>query len=183
MKCPVCRNTDLELNDIDNGLSAGVCSGCGGRWISLQSYLAWLEFADHGQTSSEVNTNGNSIPRNERARICPRCSRILTKYKISVESSLNIDRCNICSGVWLDAAVWLVLKEKKLHVSLQEIFTDHWQNEIRIDDTVSTLAGINREKFGRENFELVRNFKKWVFEQENPEEILTYLSDSSPLQM
>jgi len=183
MRCPVCLNTELKLQDIDRGLSAGVCLSCNGRWISLQSYQAWLEFEDHEQVKAEENNKAGSVPNNDRARICPKCKRILTKYKIAVESALNIDRCTICSGVWLDEADWATLKNKKLHLALDKIFTDHWQNEIRLDDTKVALAGINREKFGRENFELVRSFKKWVFEQKNPEEILSYLSDSSPLQM
>ena len=183
MKCPVCRDTVLELEDIDHGLSAGVCDNCGGKWISLQSYHAWLEFAAHVQRDSGEENKTAAIPRNEKARICPRCDRILTKYSIAAESPLNIDRCSNCSGAWLDEADWETLRTKKLHVALDRIFTDHWQNEIRREKTKQTLANIYRKKFGPENFERVRNFKKWVFEQDNREEILSYLRDSSPLQM
>lgn len=183
MNCPVCRFTELELEDIDVGLSAGVCAHCRGKWISLRSYRVWLEFKEHERVKFGEENKTAAIPRHEPARICPRCSRILTKYRIAVESPLNIDRCSLCSGAWLDADDWEVLKTKQLHVALDRIFTDHWQDEISREKTKQTLANIYRRKFGAENFEIVRNFKKWVFDQENSEEILSYLRDSSPLQL
>ena len=184
MKCPVCRNTELELTDIDVGLGAGVCPKCNGKWISFQSYEAWLDFghqipASSGEEANQVGT----IPEFERARICPRCGRILTKYKIETESWLNIDRCSNCAGAWLDADDWEALKSRNLHFALHKIFTDHWQHEISREETRQTLAEIYSKKFGRENFERIREFKRWIFDQENREEILSYLRDNNPLQI
>ncbi len=183
MNCPVCKKTELELEDIDTGLGAGVCQTCNGRWISLQSYQAWLEFKSHIPVHNEEENKTAAIPRHEPARICPRCGRILTKYRIAVESPLNIDRCSLCSGAWLDADDWKALKTKNLHVALDKIFTDHWQDEISREKTRQTLTNIYRKKFGPENFEKLRAFKQWIFDQENREEILSYLRDNSPLQL
>ncbi|MDH3493402.1 MAG: zf-TFIIB domain-containing protein [Acidobacteriota bacterium] len=183
MKCPACTNTELEFRDIDVGLGAGVCSNCKGRWVSLESYHAWLEFADH-RPATEVEENMTEpVTKYDKARICPRCRRILTKYKIAVESPLKIDRCSNCAGAWLDAADWAALKSMKFHAALDRIFTDHWQNSISREETRQTLTAIYKRKFGPENFERVREFKKWVFDQENHEELLSYIRDRNPLQL
>ena len=182
MNCPVCRTENLELTDIDRGLIAGVCPKCDGKWISLDSYEEWLSFANEYQTPVDEDFEIPSFPKFEAARICPRCQRILTKYTVDVDLPVKIDRCSNCSGVWLDKMVWETLRRKNLHNSLSKVFTDYWQREVKKSESRKTLDGLNRKRFGEEDYARILEFKRWVFKHPKRDEILTFLRDSNPLQ-
>ena len=43
MHSPIHPDTDLQLKEIEPGLSVYLCPKSGGVWIPLQNYLAWKE--------------------------------------------------------------------------------------------------------------------------------------------
>ena len=123
-----------------------------------------------------------TIPEFELARLCPRDGRILIKYDVGHEIPFKIDRCGNCAGVWLDENEWEILKKCNLHDELNRVFTDYWQEEISREETKKTLEKMYREKFGADDYEKVREFKKWADENGKRSEILAYLDDENPLQ-
>ena len=106
MKCPVCNKQDLRLSEIEPALHAEVCGECRGKWISNTNYQSWLR--DHGEILPEIilDQPGISIREFELARLCPKCRRILVKYKVGRNIPFKIDRCGNCAGVWLDENEW-----------------------------------------------------------------------------
>ncbi len=158
MKCPVCSKT-LESNEIENGLNALVCSECRGKWISFDSYETWLKNHTYNAHESSVRSRDMTIPEFEIARLCPRCRRILVKYKVGKNIPFRIDRCTNCAGVWLDEDEWEILKSRNLHDDLSNIFTDHWQAEVAREETRATLDQIYESKFGSADYERMKEFK------------------------
>lgn len=183
MRCPVCNEENFETKEIEQDLFAEVCSRCQGRWISSKNYDRWLE--NHGKTvpeSSPLEGNGLTIPEFKLARLCPRCRRILVKYKIGRNIPFKIDRCGNCAGVWLDQNEWDTLKSRNLHDEINKIFTDHWQEEVEREETRKTLERIYRDKFGEGDYAKIKDFKSWVNAHEKGGEIIAYIRDKNPLQ-
>ncbi len=183
MKCPVCKYESLETNEIEPDLFADDCTKCNGKWISSDNYENWLE----KQTAilPEIPLRADSdmtIPEFELARICPNDKRILIKYKVGRDLPFTIDRCGNCAGVWLDDTEWSSLKERNLHDEMNKMFTDHWQEEVKREETRKALDGIYQEKFGADDYMKIKDFKSWVENHEKSGEIMAYLKDKNPLQ-
>ena len=183
MKCPVCKEENFETKEIDPNLFGKVCKKCEGKWISSENYDRWLEHL--GATLPELPPSGETdltIPEFELARLCPKCRRILVKYKVGRGTSFKIDRCGNCAGVWLEADEWKTLKSRNLHDELNKIFTDHWQEEVNREETRKTLEKIYKEKFGEADYGKIKDFKSWVNAHEKSGEIIAYIRDKNPLQ-
>ncbi len=183
MNCPVCKYNSLEIQEVETNLFADVCTSCKGKWISSDNYEKWLE--QHGKDLPELPSDGDSgmtIPEFELARLCPIDKRILIKYKVGRNLSFKIDRCSNCAGVWLDDTEWQSLKARNLHDDLNKIFTDHWQEEVKKEETRKTLEGIYRDKFGEADYTKIKDFKTWIEDHEKGGEIMAFLKDKNPLQ-
>lgn len=183
MKCPVCKTDSLSSAELEVNLFAEICSKCSGKWVSSESYDTWLE--DHGTILPELPAEDDSdmsIPEFELARLCPRDRRILIKFKVRRNLPFLIDRCGKCGGVWLDDKEWIALKERNLHDELNKIFTDHWQEEVKRNETRRTLESIYKEKFGEDDYRKIKDFKTWVEHHEKSGEIKAFLRDKNPLQ-
>jgi Zn-finger nucleic acid-binding protein len=183
MNCPVCKADSLNTREIEPNLFAEVCRNCNGKWISSDNYEKWLN--QLGETLPELpvtEDSGMTIPEFELARLCPKDRRILIKYKVGRNLPFKIDRCSNCAGVWLDDKEWIALKERNLHDELNKVFTDHWQEEVKKEETRKTLEGIYRDKFGVEDYTKIKDFKIWIEKHEKGGEILAFLRDKNPLQ-
>jgi len=182
MKCPACRKKDLTMREIEPDLWAEVCAECSGKWISSGNYQKWLDIRGEILPEIPADEANITIPSFELARLCPKCRRILVKYKVGRNIPFKIDRCSNCAGVWLDENEWETLKSRNLHDELNRIFTDHWQAEVKREETRETLKTIYKKKFGTEDYERIRTFKSWMQSHEKSGEILAYVRDKNPLQ-
>ncbi|MEZ5428849.1 MAG: zf-TFIIB domain-containing protein [Pyrinomonadaceae bacterium] len=183
MKCPACPNESLENVEIEANLFAGTCADCGGKWLSNENYMSWLEF--HGQTLPEIpagEENNLSVPQFQPARLCPKDRSIMIKYKVGRNIPFTIDRCGNCAGIWLDRDEWETLKSRNLHDELNKIFTEPWQEEVHREEIRRNLEKIYREKFGEDTYARIKDFKSWMDQHEKRSEILAYLKDAKPLQ-
>lgn len=182
MRCPVCQNSEIEMLELEPNLWARVCGACNGKWISNNNYQKWLEC--RGEILSEIPSDepNISVREFELARLCPKCRRILVKYKVGRNIPFKIDRCGNCAGVWLDENEWETLKSRNLHDEINKIFTDHWQEKIKQEETREALRTIYEQKFGLEDYKKIRAFKTWINSHEKSGEILAYIRDKNPLQ-
>lgn len=180
MKCPVCRQYDLLPFELEPNLTANICRNCDGKWISQNAYQLWLKSHENlpELPSKEIKM---TIPEFELAKLCPECRRILVKYKVGHNVPFNLDRCGTCAGVWLEKDEWEILRSRNLHDDLQKIFTDHWQEEVKQEETRNHLMLMYAEKFGREDYEQILRFKEWVDSHEKADEIKAYIRDPNPL--
>ena len=104
MECPACSS---QMNMVKiAGTEFDVCEGgCGGIWFD------WFEFDkvdEQGEVSGEslleVAKDQQVRVDPEMLRSCPRCEDIIMSRKVhSVKCRVEIDECQSCGGIFLDA--------------------------------------------------------------------------------
>ncbi|TQV75990.1 hypothetical protein FKG94_15380 [Exilibacterium tricleocarpae] len=171
MNCPQCKGYRLAPRELEPGLIAAGCSKCEGVLISLLNYRYW---ADYKRFSGPDGDEEIIAEDNEKAQLCPKCHRIMAKYRIGIEASNKIDLCANCDEAWLDSGEWSLLKRLDLQDKLPKIFTDAWQANIR------KLRQTQQQKARYQNilgddFERVEEFKSWLEAHVEADKIKQYL--------
>jgi Zn-finger nucleic acid-binding protein len=174
MKCPQCKGYELEPKELEPGLIVGACSKCSGTLISLMNYRFWADQQVHGSeaTSSEDVVEAED---NSKAQVCPKCSKLMTKFQIGVDASNRLDMCNGCDEAWLDKGEWQLLKKFDLADKLPKIFTDAWQRNIRIERQEKLHKKRYQNLLGAEDFSTLDTFKRWLDQHPERETIKQYL--------
>jgi Zn-finger nucleic acid-binding protein len=176
MYCPKCKETSLRASRIEVDLPAASCPKCNGALVSLLYYRDWAErhasdvvelAADHG-VSEEVQDTNTAIS-------CPKCARLMTKYKMSGFVANRLDVCPGCDEAWLDGGEWELLKALELSRKMPVVFTEQWQRNIRKQVAEETRRGILRKVIGEEPLQRTDEFKSWLRVQPRRSDILVYL--------
>lgn len=103
MICPDCGK---ELTKTDyKEIEIYECTSCGGKWFErgqLKSAkdnenenIGWLDFDPFGRDAEQLSSGSEG-------KLCPNCRKAMTSLKYS-KSSIVIDKCRDCEGVWLDS--------------------------------------------------------------------------------
>jgi Zn-finger nucleic acid-binding protein len=172
MNCPQCKGYQLEPVEIEAGLIAAKCSKCNGTQLPLMNYRFWLDrFGDVEKDSVELPVAED----NNKALACPKCARLMTKFKVGVATTHRIDLCTGCDEAWLDNGEWRLLKQLDLHDKLPKIFTDAWQRNIRIERQQNFIDQRYQTLIGEEDFARLSEFKKWLDQHSEKEQIKQYL--------
>lgn len=173
MDCPQCKGYKLEPYELEVGLLACRCSKCEGALLPLMNYRFW---ADHSADAVEVPDADTVTEDNTQAKQCPKCARLMTKFKVGFESENKIELCTGCDEAWLDSGEWKLLKALELHDKLPKIFTDAWQRNIRVRQQQESLKTSYQKRLGSEVFSKADEFKTWLDDQSGRSEILQYLT-------
>jgi Zn-finger nucleic acid-binding protein len=172
MKCPRCKTPDLLPTMLEEYLPGMGCRECQGSLISLLYYRHWAETykPDESPTPAPANTRDSTT-----ALMCPKCNRVMTKYRLlgSVENRLDV--CVTCDEAWLDGGEWELLEQLKLSHKMPAIFTDAWQRRIREEKSEETRATILKKTIGEAAAAKVEEFRAWLNTQKQKSTILTYL--------
>lgn len=176
MNCPKCKHTSLRASRIESDLPAAGCPTCNGALVSLLYYRDWAErhandpvdlHADHG-VDEDVQDTSTAIS-------CPKCARLMTKYKMSGFVANRLDVCPGCDEAWLDGGEWELLKALELSRKMPIVFTEQWQRNIRKQVAEETRRGILRKAIGDESLQRADGFKTWLKDQPRRNDILVYL--------
>lgn len=173
MDCPQCKGYHLEPYEIEAGLVACRCPKCEGSLLPLMSYRYWI---DHNPDISFENTEKLIVEDSGQAKLCPKCSKLMTKYKIGTDPENKIELCSSCDEAWLDAGEWQLLKSLDIHDKLPSIFTDAWQRNIRVKQQETSLKSHYKNQLGEEAFSRVDEFKQWLDGQSEKGDIVQYLT-------
>jgi len=103
----------------------------------------------------------------------------MTKYKISADSEHRLDLSRAINAVWLDKGEWELLKSKGLATKINNIFTDHWQHDIRSRAASEVLSALYQRKFA-ENYDEIKRFKAILDSMEAKHEVFAYLLADDP---
>lgn len=174
MDCPQCKGYQLQPTEIDSGLVAGACLKCDGVLITLMNYGYWLENFEANK-GSEVDGEVIIPEDSEDAKICPKCSRFMMKYRIGLESKNRLDYCASCEEVWLDKGEWRLLRQLGLGSQLPKIFTDAWQKNIRLQRQEELLSERYIELLGKDDFVKVDDFSRWLNSHPEKAQIKQYI--------
>jgi Zn-finger nucleic acid-binding protein len=173
MKCPQCKGYELEPKELEPGLIVGACSKCSGTLVSLLNYRFWADQQKPDTTESLneiVETEDNS-----KAQVCPKCSKLMTKFQIGVEASNRLDLCTGCDEAWLDKGEWILLKHLDLAGKLPNIFTDAWQRNIRLERQEKIHKKRYESLLGTDDFAKLDIFKQWLDQHPDKAQIKQYL--------
>lgn len=176
MKCPVCKTPDLQPTMIEEYLPAMGCASCEGSLVSLLYYRHWAETqmpvtdsAAAGGTAAVETTDTTT------AITCPKCSRVMMKYKITGRVSNRLDVCASCDEAWLDRGEWELLEALHLSHMMPAIFTDAWQKRIRREMSEDTRRAILTRMIGEGGVARVEEFRAWLTQSDHKSDIMTYL--------
>jgi len=158
---------------IEEYLPAMGCTTCNGSLVSLLYYRHWAETqkASDSKVATAVAMNDTTA-----ALTCPKCERIMMKYKVSGTVSNRLDVCGLCDEAWLDGGEWELLEALQLSHIMPAIFTDEWQSRIRREIAEESRRLILARTIGDEPLARVEEFKAWLANNEHKSEIMTYLS-------
>ena len=107
--------------------------------------------------------------------MCPKCTRLMTKFQLGAASENRIELCTGCDEAWLDKGEWRLLKQLDMHDKLPTVFTDAWQRNIRLQRQEQKLKQHYEEKLGAEDFKKLDEFKQWLDVHSEKIEIKQYL--------
>lgn len=176
MKCPACKGPDLYPTKIERGLSAMGCKECQGNFVSLLYYRDWAERSGFEFESASEQAKEVEAENTHAALGCPKCSRIMTKYRISSEHDNRLDLCGHCDEAWLDKGEWSLLKTLNLGSKMPTVFTEQWQRQVR--QQVSEES--RRQRFvsilGEETVNEADKVRQWIAKEPKRVQILQYLS-------
>ena len=177
MKCPRCKTTDLKPTMIDEYLPAMGCGTCHGCLLSLLYYRHWAETQQPAAGPAGAQSAGATLEATDTttAITCPKCARIMAKYKLSGRISNRLDVCSTCDEAWLDGGEWELLEALQLSHKIPAIFTDAWQRRIRRELTEETRREILTRMIGADGTAKVEEFRAWLAQGKHRSHILTYL--------
>ncbi len=175
MKCPKCDKADLRVSKVEDGLLSANCQKCDGKLIPLFFYRDWAEkncaepvFSDDISLSATGDT--------KTAISCPKCGKLMTKYKMDSKVKNHLDVCHSCDEAWLDGGEWELLKQLNLSFSLPKVFTQSWQKKINKESCANKRREILKGTIGDDITAVVDEFKKVLYTSKFKEDILIYLA-------
>ena len=144
----------------------------------LSDYLRWKDSnAEVGlniEPTLEVESQETS-----KAMLCPITGRLMTKYKIAKDTEHRLDLSPTISAIWMDRGEWALLKANGLAGKLNNIFTDHWQHDLRAQESADVLAALYQRKFG-DDYSVIKEFREKLHSLECKSEVLAYLMSDDP---
>jgi Zn-finger nucleic acid-binding protein len=176
MQCPKCKTPELRATRIEDDLPAAGCPTCHGTLVSLLYYRDWAE--RHANDSPEIAVNTSAVgdtADTSTAIMCPKCGRLMSKYKISGCVSNRLDVCSGCDEAWLDGGEWELLKVLELSRNMPKVFTEQWQRGIRRQVAEDNRRNALRKLIGNDGVMEVERFKIWLDSSDHRSEILVYL--------
>jgi Zn-finger nucleic acid-binding protein len=175
MKCPRCKTTDLAPTMIEEYLPAMGCGNCQGSLVSLLYYRHWAETQKPPTAPPSVPPTAVETADTTSAIICPKCARVMMKYKLTGTISNRVDVCSTCDEAWLDQGEWELLEALQLNLSMRAIFTDAWQRRIRHEMSEDTRRSILTRMIGAEGTAKVEQFKDWLAKNQHKSHIMAFL--------
>lgn len=181
MNCPVCKTTQLSVNNLESNLPSLSCVNCGGNWIQGAQYWKWLEA--HGENLPELKIQTNELPLSETNQPldCPECQWRMVKYMVGHGTGISLDHCHGCKGIWFDRNEWEVLRKRNLHDDLNSMLTEFWQAEAMKEERKKRLERIYINKFGLDDYAELKRVRAWLDGHAKKQELLAYLIDQNPL--
>lgn len=175
MKCPVCKTPELRPTLIEELLPAMGCEQCKGSLVGLLYYRHW---AEHHKPPSDANgpATVSELPADSvNALRCPKCERIMNKYRLTGTVANRLDLCSVCDEAWLDGGEWQLLEQLQLSDKLPSVFSDAWQRKIRTESSERLRQEVLRRDIGADDAGKVETIRTWLSGHPAKSRILTYL--------
>jgi Zn-finger nucleic acid-binding protein len=167
---------------IEEHLPAMACAECEGSLVSLLYYWHWAETqkpadetAAAAATGAAATDESLEAADTRTAVLCPKCGRVMMKYKITGRVSNRLDVCRLCDEAWLDRGEWELLETLQLSTQMPAIFTEEWQKRIRRQITEEVRRTSLVRCIGERAVEQVDRFRDWLSRSKHKPEVMSYL--------
>ena len=95
MHCPKCKTHKLKHGKVQQkDVAIDYCSKCKGIWF------------DHGEIEEMIPAAIKNLTIGDQCQnpsgVCPKCRELLHKFQYP-QTLVNIDMCDKCRGIWIDA--------------------------------------------------------------------------------
>jgi len=167
--CPKCKNVMLLDGSLDDKFAVKYCQECKGTWIPASEYETWQARQSYNPVvpaslSKPLNVNFVQSPFDTKAALCPECQRYLSRAKVNLRTPFYVERCTYCRGIWCDYGEWDVLERLGLHTTIEQLFSNEWQTQVRErqfseQERQATIEKLGSELAGRV-FELAEALEK-----------------------
>ncbi len=180
MQCPKCPSEPLRASKLEQGLSAMGCNQCNGAFVTLLYYRDWLERTPAIESTvmdqKSMATALIEVNDSKSALCCPKCSRLMNKYKISGEAENRIDLCSSCDEVWLDGGEWELLKIFELSREMPLVFTEQWQRKLRNQATQKAREDRLAKVVSEQDLEEAIKIRKWLSDHPSKQQVLFFIN-------
>lgn len=174
MQCPNCNESELEPVELEDGLIGAGCPQCSGALLSLIQYRYWIDH--HDEEEIRIPDETLVAEETESAKLCPKCRKMMTKYRIGADTINRLDLCGNCDEAWLDKGEWQLLKQLDVYDCLPSLFTEAWQRNIRKQKEKQGMDKHYSNEIGQEAFNRVQHFKSWLDAHPKADLIKQYLN-------
>lgn len=174
--CPQCEDSALVHAMLTENLAAYSCGKCLGTLVSLAAYRAWRESTgrDRLPVTSAAVADADAAD-SVAAKKCPKCRSLMSKYRISAEKTNRLDYCPHCDEVWLDDGEWQLVEGLALSGDFARLFTQAWQNMVKVEVTEAMEAARLRDLLGAD-LDRVEAMRAWIESHPRRFEILARLA-------
>ena len=99
MNCPKCTTATLSVASVQ-GIDVDRCRVCGGIWFDEQELPRLLHVTPQELTPLRGGSTQDDL--NHKHGSCPRDGTPLLRIYSAQNSSVVLDHCTQCRGIWLD---------------------------------------------------------------------------------
>lgn len=146
----------------------------------IEDYVSWKERNPDYTFSEDITVYESEISDSKNALLCPVSGTIMRKFRISAENEHKLDYSSVVGGLWLDKGEWELLKSEGLAGCLNAVVTQHWQKNIRNNNSRQNFSDIYEAKFGTENYLKIKEIRNWLVPQEQKSDLRAYLLAEDP---
>lgn len=175
MQCPKCKSAHLKPTKLEEGLSAMGCGKCGGASVSLLYYRDWVE-----RSGPEVEREGRlaaqDVDDSQAALACPKCKKLMLKFRISGCTNNRLDLCTSCDEAWLDGGEWELLKSLELSNHMPQVFTEEWQRQVRKQNLERAREERLLKSVGESDFDKAKRVRSWLKDHPHKPEIMFFIN-------
>lgn len=177
MHCPKCKSAELKPTKIEEGLPALGCSQCHGALLGLLYYRDWAERMGDSHPVPSVELIASFESEDTTGAVsCPKCLRIMQKFRISGGSNNRLDLCTSCDEAWLDGGEWELLKALELSTEIPTVLSEQWQRKIRAELSEEARRQHFTKILGENDLEIADEFRQWLKSHPRRNEILFYVN-------
>ncbi len=177
MKCPSCSDGVLSPTALEPGLPALSCGRCGGVLLSMLSYRMWLE--QRGKDAgSGAKAQPEEVSDTTRAISCPKCHKLMSKFRIDADNANRLDSCGYCGELWVDGGEWELLGSLDLTHNISSILSQPWQRQVARQEAEGAYEERLRVRLGEADYTRASEFRDWLRGHEEREAIMLYLARS-----
>lgn len=174
MNCPLCHTDSLRPAKLEPDLSGYRCCSCKGFLLDLAAYRNWA--GRHRQDENPQPIALAPAEDSKGALVCPKCSAIMMKYRISGEVDNRLDLCTACGQLWLDGGEWGLLQRLDLAASIPRLLSDSWQKRIRAEGLERSVEAKFEALFGSADYARIAEFRRWMRAHPQAKRIREYLN-------